>query len=441
MTDRHPRSLRPGFLAGGVVPALVVAMIVAGCGGHGPQRLDGLGFVELAGKMADPDAAVRARAAAAMGGRRDPRAARVLLQASYDADATVRNAANKALAGILRMPTLPALAELAPVAVRLKTCEGRLLAMMKDPRAKIRAAAAAALGRIGERWVLEALIRRAATDKDPGVQEAAVLAIVSLGGRGGPVYGEVHAAFGRILLRRIPLVDFKEIKLKDAIQHIRDVTQLSTMINWAALGVAGVDGSTKVSLRQENQLAGVVICRLLLACKSSKPLAFVFDPKPLFSTTDDLAHGPSPRLREAARRAYSQAGRANQEAWRKLGGPAGMSSFGAAGFGDVMRRLSQVSGVAIRINHASLKKLGIDPGRPVTVWTMSHKSERSELQGYVGHGVLGAINAAISGVSFSEELDCLVDGGVVYIDTPDNLDARMFARPSAAGGSGDRSGG
>ena len=409
---------------------LVVAMVVAGCGAHGRQRLDGLGFDELVSKLEDPFASVRARAAAAMGGRRDPRAARVLLQATHDADATVRDAANKALAGILRMPTLPALAELAPVAVHLKTCEGRLLALMKDPQAKTRAAAAAALGRIGERWVIEALIRLAATDKDPGVREAAVLAIVLLGG--DPDDAEVLTAVGERLLQKIPRVDFQEAKLQDALMHVHESLILSWEIRGAALGLAGVEGSSPVSLRAVNQPAGVVICRLLLAFKSSKPLAFVCDLVPIYSTADDLAEKPSPRLREAARRGYSQVGRANEKAWRKLGGPPGRRSYEDAPFGDVIRQLSQVAGVGVHMNPASLKKLGIDAATPVNLRIVPHRSKGPKLKGNE-HTVLGAISAALEDVCYGD-LDCLVDDGVLYIDTPENLDARMFARPIATGG-------
>ena len=416
------RNGRNVFLACRHLPAvLVAAMIVAGCGPPA-QRLDGLGFDELAAKIEDPDAAMRARAAAAMGGRRDPRAARVLLQATHDADAKVRDTANKALAGILRMPTLPVLADLAPVAVHLKTCEGQLLALIKDPRPQTRAAAAAALGRIGERWVIEALIRLAATDKDPGVQEAAVLAIVSLG---GDPDDEIVPAVGRCLLERISRVDFHEIELKDVIQFLRDVVMLSMVVKWGALGPAGMDRAAKISLREVNQLVGVVMCRLLLACKSSKPLAFVCDPIPVFSTVDDLAETPLPRLRRAARRGYSQTGHANEKAWAKLDKTVPGRGFHDVPFCDVIRRLSEIAGVPLRVNPASLKKPEIDPAAPISVRIWPGGPRGSGYKGHIGNTVRDVLVAAIPAATVGGpdvELDYLIDDGVLYVDTPDNLD-------------------
>lgn len=145
-------------------------------------RLEELGaLAPLLGALVDPDAALRAEAARALGSLASPEASPSLVRAlRQDADERTREAAAWALGLIgdddVIEPLLEALGDTSEVpAVRGQAAESlssqhnaraipSLIAMLADPSPEVRYWCAFALGELGARAALPALERLAATD-------------------------------------------------------------------------------------------------------------------------------------------------------------------------------------------------------------------------------------------------------------------------------------
>ena len=285
-----------------------------------------------------------------------------------------------------------------------------LLAATSDRNPRVRAAAANALGRLGDLQALWPLVQLAARDQDPKVQEAAILGITHLGPE---TDGQAIRDVRKKLREKLGRLDLQHTPLQEALAYLGERAALSMTVHWSDLAFAGVSRDQRLTLRARDAAAGVVACRLLVACKPTKPVGFLWCDRWEFGTVEVLAQKKAAKLRRLARRRYSQAGQANQETWRKLCQPIPKLRGERVALATAISHIRRAAGVAIEVDWKALQKVGVEVD--------------TRLGGYRDNSRAGWALETILLQAGLGEIDYLVHNGAVLVSSAQALDERMKA--------------
>lgn len=361
MTD--PRSRTPQVCC---LAAAIIGSLCIGCAPPSAEQMAHLPAAELAVKLKDDNPIVRRRAATALGLRGEPRGVPSLL------DATA------------------------------------------DPDPQVRAAAAAALGRLDDLRALWPLVQLAARDRDPRVQEAALGAILSLGPEeDARTLGVVRER----LVRKVTKVALTDAPLWDVVRFLGDVSGMGYEIHFGDLVAAGIDRDHRISLRGSDVPLGVLACRMLVACKPKEPVGFLWCPPLTYSTVEGFAKAKAgsrrAKRRQRARARYCQTGRANRETWDKLSRRIPKVYFTDEELAKAVERLSRAGGVRIQVDWPTLRECGIDPTTEVNI----------HLTGASGRTALRVLADDVG--AGGTTIDWLIVDGAVVLSTAKAIDKRM----------------
>lgn len=109
-------------------------------------------------------------------------------------------------------------------------------------------------------------------------------------GAGEVTESETDRAVRRRLEQKLAKLDFAGIDFKDVVQFLREVSNVSIHVKWAALEAVGIDQSTKVNVHLTNVTLKKAIRTILEDVGGVNPLAFVVDDGVItISTKDDLS--------------------------------------------------------------------------------------------------------------------------------------------------------
>jgi hypothetical protein len=286
-----------------------------------------------------------------------------------------------------------------------------LLTATKDADPRVRAAAANALGRLGDLQALWPLVQLAARDRDRKVREAAVLAITYLGPE---TDGEQIRHVRKELRAKLARTDLRRTPLQEALAYLGERSALGMTVHWNGLAFAGVSRDQRLTLRARDAGVGVVACRLLVACKPTKPVGFLWCDRWEFGTVEALARKKAAKLRRLARRRYSQAGKANQETWRKLCQPIPRLRGERVALATAISHIRRAAGVAIEVDWKALQKVGVEVDTRVSGYRDNSRA------GWALETIL--LQAGLG------EIDYLVHNGAVLVSSAQALDERMKAK-------------
>ena len=109
-------------------------------------------------------------------------------------------------------------------------------------------------------------------------------------GAGEVTESETDRAVFRRLNQNLAKLDFAGIDFKDVVQFLREVSNVSIHVKWAALEAVGIDQSTKVNVHLADVTLRKAIRTILEDVGGVNPLAFVVDEGVItISTKDDLS--------------------------------------------------------------------------------------------------------------------------------------------------------
>jgi hypothetical protein len=161
--------------------------------------------------------------------------------------------------------------------------------------------------------------------------------------------------------RTVPDADFAEITFEDALFWLREASKLNLVVDWAALGEAGVDPKTEISFRAKGVKVGAALKDVTRAAGDAKdPVTYgVIGPVVFVSTAKGVtAAAKSAAAAEAkVKGARFGAGQA-QPVLAEINFP-GIALYNAVDF------LSDVSGHRIAVDWKELKAAGVDKATPV----------------------------------------------------------------------------
>lgn len=108
-------------------------------------------------------------------------------------------------------------------------------------------------------------------------------------GLGDESESELNRQVRRDLRRIVPSVQLQNIEFAEAINFIRAVGEVSIVVNWQALGVAGVTESTSVNIQLANVTVEKALRTILDSVGGLYPLAYIVDEGVItISTREDL---------------------------------------------------------------------------------------------------------------------------------------------------------